>query len=430
MLKRKLSKSKKLFDRASLLIPRAAQTLSKTPDQFVIGVSPYSLTKGKGAYVWDVDGNKYLDFTCSLGGVVLGYGQTEVEKAVLSQREKGGIFGLPGDLEVELATELKKLMPFCEMSRFGLNGSDATAAAIRVARAYTGRDHIAKCGYHGWHDWTIATNKLRSRGVPEAVKKMTHEFLYNDISSLEKIFKEYPDQIAAVIMEPVDAEMPQKEFLSKVGELAKRNGAVFVFDELITGFRLAKGGAAEYFGIEPDLVCYGKAISNGEPLSVLAGRRQIMSILDEVFVSFTYAGFLPSLAAALATIKFMRSHDVSKRLWSNGQLIMDGYNNLAKKYFLPTKAIGHACHPVFSFKDEKGEDNLALKTLFLQETVKRGLLTNCKIFTSYAHRPQEIHQALKIIEEAFGVMAKAMRSGDITNYLEGPVVRARYIRPN
>jgi glutamate-1-semialdehyde 2,1-aminomutase len=249
MSKRKLNKSKKLLAKAEILIPRAAQTLSKAPDQFVSGVSPYALARGRGAYVWDVDGNEYLDLTCSLGGVVLGYGQKEIERAVLRQRKKGTIFGLPGNLEVELAIELKKLMPFCEMLRFGLNGSDVTAAAIRVSRAYTGRDHIAKCGYHGWHDWTIATNKMRSRGVPVAVKKLTHEFFYNNLASLEKIFRDYPNQIAAVIMEPVDAEMPRNNFLLEVKKMAKRHGAVFIFDELINGFRLAKGGAAEYFRV-------------------------------------------------------------------------------------------------------------------------------------------------------------------------------------
>lgn len=427
-MKRKLIKSTQLFNQASNLIPRAAQTLSKAPDQFVQGVSPYALARGEGAYVWDVDGNKYLDLTCSLGGIVLGYKYPAIEKSVSRQRRAGTIFGLPGKLEVELALELKKNMPFCEMSRFGLNGSDVTAAAVRVSRAYTGRDHIVKCGYHGWHDWTISTNKMRNRGVPEAVKNLTHEFYYNDLPSLEKIFKEFPNQIAAVIMEPIDAFMPDKDFLSNVKKITKKNGAVFVFDELVTGFRLSKGGAAEYFGVEPDLVCYGKAISNGEPLSVLAGRQDIMKTFDDVFVSFTYAGFLPSIAAALTTIKFMSRHDVSQRLWSNGKLIMDGYNQLALKYNLPTKAVGYACHPVFSFKNDDGNDNLELKTLFLQETIKRGLLTNCKVFTSYAHNQKDIKKALQIIEESFAIMATALKEGNVADCLEGPVVRARYVR--
>ncbi|HEU0050943.1 MAG TPA: aminotransferase class III-fold pyridoxal phosphate-dependent enzyme, partial [Patescibacteria group bacterium] len=187
-MSRTLSRSADLYSRAKQCIPRAAQTLSKAPDQFVAGVSPYAIERGNGARVWDVDGNEYLDFTCSLGAIVLGYGFPAVEEAVRKQREKGTIFGLPGNLEIDVAERIHKLIPFAEMCRFGLNGSDVTTAAIRLARAYTGRDHVAKCGYHGWPDWTIATNALRNKGVPKAVIDLTHEFKFNEVASLEKIF--------------------------------------------------------------------------------------------------------------------------------------------------------------------------------------------------------------------------------------------------
>lgn len=422
------NKSKALFERAKKVIPRASQTLSKAPDQFVYGVSPYAIKRGAGCKVWDVDGNEYLDLTASLGPSILGHRHPVVEEAVRKQRESGTIFGLPGDLEVELAERLCEMIPFIEMVRFGMNGADVTTAAVRVARAYTERDHVAKCGYHGWPDWTIATNQMRNRGVPQATRDLTHEFSYNNLPSLERIFQDHPNQIAAVIMEPLDAEMPKPGFLEGVKELAHRNGAVFIFDELITGFRIALGGAAEYFKVEPDLVCYGKAVSGGEPMSVLGGKKEIMSVLDDVFFSFTYAGFLPSIAAALATLDFMKKNDVQSKIWKTGNMLLNGYQSLANKYKVPTKAIGWGPHPVFSFKDEKGNDNLALKSLFLQETAKAGILTNCKNFTSYAHEESDIRWALEKFEGIFKTMADAIAKNKVEALLEGPLVRARYVR--
>ncbi len=424
---RKTDKSKELLAQAEKVIPRAAQTLSKAPDQFVRGVSPYAIARGRGCRVWDVDGNEYVDLASSLGASVLGYRHPVIEKAVADQRQRGTIFSLPGDLEVELAEKISKFVPFVEMVRFGLNGSDVTTAAIRVARAYTGRDHVAKCGYHGWADWTIATNPLRSRGVPQAVKDLTHEFGYNNLSSLEKIFAEYPGQVAAVILEPTGSALPAAGFLEGVKELAHKNGAVLVFDELVTGFRLAMGGAAEYFKIEPDLVCYGKAISNGEPLSVLGGKREIMDVLSatDVFFSFTYAGYLPSIAAALATLDFMVGNNVQKKLWETGQIILDGYARLASSFGVPTKASGIAPHPLFIFKDEAGNDNLPLKSLFIQETAKAGILTNCSNLMNYSHEHDDVSEVLKRLEKVFEVMGKAVKTNRVLETLEGPMIKPR-----
>jgi len=426
-MKRKTVNSKKLLDRAEKVIPRASQTLSKAPDQFVRGVSPYAIKKARGCYVWDVDGNKYLDLASSLGAIVLGYQHSVVEKAVREQRRRGTIFTLPGNLELELAEKLVKLLPHVEMVRFGLNGSDVTTAAIRAARAYTGRDHIAKCGYHGWPDWTIATHPLRNKGIPEAVKKLTHEFKYNDLDSLEKIFQDYSNRIAVVILEPVSAVLPNKGFLERVKFLATKHGAVLVFDELVTGFRLALGGAVEYFGVRPDLVCYGKAISNGEPLSVLGGKREIMEVLSasEVFFSFTYAGYLPSLAAALAVIDFMKKNKVQKRLWEMGELLIKNYNVLAERYAIPTKATGLGPHPIFVFKDKQGNDNLALKSLFIQETAKAGILTNCSNLMNYAHTTSHIEQISSRLEGIFSAMSGVLKKGGVEGALEGPMIKPR-----
>jgi len=426
---RNLPRSAELLQRAKRVIPRAAQTLSKAPDQFVQGVSPYAIERASGCRVWDVDGNEYLDLTCSLGAISLGYGHPVVEEAIRTQRSNGTIFGLPAEPEIVLSEKIREIIPFAEMSRFGLNGSDVTTAAIRLARAYTGRDHVAKCGYHGWPDWTIATNKLRSKGVPEATKALTHEFFTNKLESLEKIFSEYPNQVAAVILEAIEISLPEPGFLEGVRELATKNGAVLVFDELVTGFRVALGGAAAYRKVTPDLVCYGKAISNGEPLSVLAGKQEIMSMLNEVFFSFTYGGYLPSVAAANATLDFMKQHDVQGKLWELGNRLFQGLQEAVAKHQLPITVQGYGVHPILSFKDAQGVDNLELKTLFLQETAKAGLLTNAKFFVNYSHEMSDIEMALDRLTAIFAMMADAVSQNSVAALLEGPVVAARYVRP-
>lgn len=425
--KRILENNKRLLARAEKMIPRASQTLSKAPDQFVRGVSPYAIKKAKGCFSFDVDGNKYIDLASSLGAIILGYQHPVVEKAVAAQRKLGTIFSLPGDIEVELAEVLTKTLPFIEMVRFGLNGSDVTTAAIRVARAYTGRDHVAKCGYHGWADWSISTHPLRSGGIPQVVKDLTHEFGYNNIESLKKIFLEHPNQIAAVILEPYNTTLPQDDFLQKVKDLTHQNGAILIFDELVTGFRLAFGGAAQYFNVEPDLVCYGKAISNGEPLSVLAGRKKIMQVLDanNIFFSFTYGGYLPSIRAALAVLDFMRKKDVQKQLWRSGELLSREYNTLALRYNIPTKSMGIGPMPHFLFKDAEGNDNLPLKSLFLQECAKEGILTNCSIALNYSLTEPIIKEVLNRIERVFKILRAAIANDTVVAQLEGPMTRPR-----
>lgn len=425
---RTLKRSGEILERAQSVIPRAAQTLSKAPDQFVRGVSPFAIERGSGCTVWDADGNEYIDTTCSLGAISLGYGHTVVEYAVRKQREKGTIFGLPNELEVALAERIRSWIPFAEMSRYGLNGSDVTAAAIRVARAYTGRDHVAKCGYHGWQDWTIATNAMRSKGVPQAVKDLTHEFSYNRLDTLEAIFSNYPGQVAAVIMEPMDAVEPHPGFLEGVRDIATKHGAILIFDELVSGFRFARGGAAEYFGVQPDLACYGKAISNGEPLSVLVGRKEIMSSLNEVFFSFTYAGYLPSVAAALAVMDFMEKNDVCGHIWKVGARLKNGMRELAELEKLPISVQGSDPHPILSFKNSDGVDNLELKTYFLQETAKAGILTNAKHFVSYSHEMSDIEKILEKYDVVFKQMSDALAKDDVASRLEGPTVAARYVR--
>src|SRR2546425_4893353 len=297
----RFEKSMAWLRRAEALIPGASQTFSKGPNQFVRGASPLFLERGEGARVWDVDGNEYLDFTMALCAVSLGYADPDVNAAVARQLERGVLFTLAHPLEAEVAEQLCRLIPCAEMVRFGKNGSDVTSGAVRLARAFTGRDVIAACGYHGWQDWYVGTT-TRSLGVPKSVRALTRTFTYNRIETLEQLFDEHPGQVAAVIMEPVGIEAPRPQFLESVRELCTRHGTLLIFDEIVTGFRLAPGGAQEHFAVLPDLACFGKGMSNGFPLSALVGRRQIMALLEEVFFSFTAGGGAGALAARLSPI--------------------------------------------------------------------------------------------------------------------------------
>ncbi|MBW1735929.1 MAG: aminotransferase class III-fold pyridoxal phosphate-dependent enzyme, partial [Deltaproteobacteria bacterium] len=251
-------KSKEFLTRAEKVIPLASQTFSKSHIQYP-EASPYFLVRGKGSRVWDVDGNEYIDFVNGLLPVILGYCDPDVDKAVMEQMKKGVTFSLASPLECELAEMLVDLIPCAEMVRFGKSGSDATAGAVRVARAYTGRERVAVCGYHGWQDWYIGST-VRNKGVPECVRRLTHSFTYNDLSSLERLFDQYPGEIAVVILEPMNVEDPAPRFLEGVKEVTHKHGAILVFDEIITGFRYALGGAQELFGVVPDLAAVGKSM--------------------------------------------------------------------------------------------------------------------------------------------------------------------------
>src|SRR3989344_6281565 len=279
-----LKKSHELFKKVIKVIQLASQTFSKSYLQFIKGQAPLFADRAKGAHIWDVDGNEYTDMISSLLPVVLGYQYPAIDKAIRDQLKKGIIFSLSSPLEYELAQLLIKHIPCAEMIRFGKNGSDVTTGAIRVARAYTGRDYVAVCGYHGWHDWYIGST-ARDLGVPKSTKDLTLKFSYNDIESLKKLFKKYPGKIAAVIMEPMNYVEPDKGFLEEVKRITHKGGALLIFDEVICGFRYSLGGAQKYFKVTPDLSCFGKAMANGMPISALVGKKKYMKTVEKIFYS-------------------------------------------------------------------------------------------------------------------------------------------------
>lgn len=401
--------SELLLERALKSIPLGTQTFSKSKTQYPYGVSPYFIKKGKGSHVWDVDNNEYIDFINGLASVTLGYNDPDVNAAVLEQLDNGVTFSLPHPLEFIVAEKIIEMVPCAEMVRFGKNGSDATAGAIRLARAYTHRDHVAVCGYHGWQDWYIGAT-ARNLGVPESTRRLTHTFTYNDIESLSVIFKQWPDKVAAVIMEPMNSTEPKDDFLLMVEELTHQNGALFIFDETITGFRYANGGAQEFFGITPDLATFGKGMSNGYPLSAVAGKADIMQLMEEIFFSFTFGGETLSLAAANATMTKLQQEPVLETMKNQGLKIIQGVEKLLAENKLRDviSITGHPSWSFLNFNDIAPYTLWEIKTLFLQEMFARGVLILGTHNMNYCHSDEDIAILLNAYSEVFTIIRKAI----------------------
>ena len=404
-----IARSDELWARGAAVIPAGTQTLSKGPSQFVRGFAPKYLVRGSGSHVWDVDGNEYIDYPMGLGPVTLGHGHPEVVAAVTRQLENGTTFSMMHPLEVELAERIVALVPCAERVRFGKNGSDATSACIRASRAKTGRKHIARCGYHGWQDWSIDRSYgVRAKGVPEDVLRLTIPFAYNDLSALERTLQEH--ECAAVIMEPVAATPPNDGYLAGVRTLASQYGAVLVFDEVITGFRYARGGAQEYFGVVPDLASMGKGVANGLPLSLVVGKREYMDPFEEIFFSFTFGGETAALAAAMATLDVMEREDYWSHVWRQGGKLQDAYRDLAKLFRLEGVLDCGGMPPwtVVLFQDAGGFSSLQIKTLFQQEMIRHGILFSGSQFISLAHTDEDIERTIAAYAEAMRVLRFAL----------------------
>jgi glutamate-1-semialdehyde-2,1-aminomutase len=414
-----ISKDHDLLERARRVLPGITQTYSKAPDQQVEGVYPVFLERGSGCRVWDIDGNVYIDYPCALGPVILGYADPGVDAAVIERVRNGPAFSLGHRLEVEVAEMLVEMVPGAEMVRFLKTGSEATTAAVRLARAATGREHVAMCGYHGWHDWAIG-HTTRNAGVPVALRALTHQWTYNDIESLQAVFDAHPGEVAAVIMEPVGVESPLPGFLESVLSLAHEHGALLVFDEVITGFRLAPGGAQEYFGVTPDLAAFGKALANGYPLAAVAGRATVMEqIASTTFISSTFGGDTVALGASLATLQRIRAGGVIEHLWRQGGRLTEGFNALASEHEVPARMIGLAPRRVIVFETADGADANALKGLVWQECLDRGVLLGNANFVSLAHDDAAVDATLEAFDAALSVAGAALRHGEVSTRLRG-----------
>ena len=418
MTKNRYKSSEKLLDKALKLIPLGSQTFSKSITQLPFGVSPYFVKNAKGGYFWDVDDNQYLDFSNALASVTLGYCDADVDLAVRKQMELGVTFSLPHSLEIDVAKMLVNSIPCAEQVRFAKNGTDATSGAIRVARAYTGKERIAVCGYHGWQDWYIGST-TKNLGVPNCVQDLTHSFKYNDINSLEKILKEHPGEFAAIIMEPMSGEYPKDNFLAKVKEMARNSDALLIFDETVTGFRVSNGGAQELFGVTPDLATFGKGLANSYPLSALVGREKYMSIMSDIFFSGTFGGETLSLAAAKAVLDKIKREGVLSHLNNLGLYLHKELDQLLEELDVQD-FIGYTGHPSWSFLIFKDNDNATsweLKTFFMQEMFKRGVFTIGAQTLSYAHTKKDIDKLLYSYKEVFSIMKNYVRDGVLQDKL-------------
>ena len=420
-----ISKSNALFERSKGLIPSGTQTLAKGPGQYINGVAPKYLSRGKGSHVWDVDGNEYIDFNMAIGPVSLGYCYPAVDQAVMEQLKDGITFSMMHPLEVETAELIRDVVPNAEMVRYSKTGADVTSAAVRLARAFTGRKKVLCCGYHGWHDWYIGVTD-RNRGIPAEILDLSFTFNYNDIQS---VVDSIDDQTACVILEPVVFEAPRENFLHRLREVCNENGSLLIFDEMWTGFRLALGGAQEYFGVHADMATFSKAIANGMPLSVLTGRREVMELADrEVFFYTTFGGEALSLAAAKATINEMRDRRVPEYLARQGSKLREGYNRMAKELSMGyTGCTGFDCRSLVTFSAEAGNP-LEIKSFMQQELFKRGILWSGFHNISFSHTDKDVDYTLSAYAEVLPAVREAVSTGSVRERLHGKPVEPVFRR--
>jgi len=423
-----ISHSDELYARATKIMHPVSQTLAKGPGQYVKGVAPKYLKRAKDAHVWDVDGNEYIDYNMGIGPISLGYCYDKVDQAIIAQLKDGITFSLIHEMEVQLAELVHSIIPNAESIRISKTGADVCSAAVRVARAFTGRKKVLCCGYHGWHDWYISVTS-RNMGIPEETRELTNTFDYNNI---ESVVESIDSDTACVILEPFVFEAPKDNFLQKLQQVCKENGTLLIFDEMWSGFRIALGGAQEYFGITPDLAVYSKAFANGMPISLLTGRKDVMQLFEkDVFFFTTFGGEALSMAAAIATITEMKEKNVQKELDRKGKILKDGYNKLAEELGISTytKCSGYNCRTIITF-DASAGDPLLLKSLVQQEMIKRGILWGGFHNMCFSHTEEDINYTLKAYADVLPILKKAVEENKVKELLKGEPVEAVFRKVN
>lgn len=434
----KTKKGIKLWNKAKKLIPGGTQLFSKRSEMFLPELWPSYFKKAKGVEIWDLDGNKFIDMSyMGIGACILGYTHQDVNKAVKKVIERGSMSTLNSPEEVELAKLLLKLHPWTKQVRYARTGGEAIAIAVRIARAYTKKDKVVFCGYHGWHDWYLSANLadkknldgqllpgLEPLGVPRCLKGTAIPFNYNKIEELEKITKK--NDIGAIIMEPRREHEPAKNFLKNVRKIANKIGAVLIFDEITSGFRMNVGGIHMLYNVYPDIAVLGKAMSNGYPMAAVIGRKKIMDFAQKTFISSTYWTERVGPAAAVATIKKLKKFNIPNYLCKIGNLIGEGWQVLARKHKLKIEIMN--IPSLITFKFNYGKDSQAIHTLFTQEMLKRGYLASKSVYVSYAHKEKIIKEYLREVDEVFGAVKKAIEKKQIYKLLRGPVAHKGFSR--
>jgi glutamate-1-semialdehyde aminotransferase len=435
-------KGQKLWKKAIQLIPGGNQLLSKRAEMLLPNQWPAYFSKAKGPYIWDLDGNKYLDMSImGIGACPLGYADPDVDLAVKKTISKGTMATWNTPDEVELAETLLSIHPWANMVRYARTGGETMAIAARIARAYTGKDIIAFCGYHGWSDWYLATNLkdpnglndqllsgLEPKGVPEGLRGTILPFHYNRIEELEAIVKDTKGKLAAIIMEPIHGEEPEDDFLKKVRAIATKEKAVLVFDEISIGFKETLGGAHLLYKVNPDMAVFSKGMSNGYPMAAIIGTKDVMEAAQSTFISSTYWTESIGPAAALATIKKMKRLNVAKHLITIGTKANEGLKAAAVKHGIKVTIGGTATMGFFSF--DYGKDSNAVRTLFTQEMLKRGVLASSRFYPSYAHTEKHLKVYFKVLDEVFALLAHSLQKGSVLADLDGPVAHSGFQRLN
>lgn len=421
-------KSEALLMREVKVSPLASQTFSKSYRYFCRGMAPNYMDRGEGCYVYDVDGNKFIDYMCALGPITVGYNDSFVNEAVIKQVSRFASGSLQSELEVELAEKLCEIIPCAEMVRFVKNGGDATTAAVRLARAYTGRDIVLMSGYHGMHDWSIGASE-NHKGVPEAVRKLTINFKYNDLEDLENKLK--ANETAAVILEPIQSNGPKEGYLKAVKELTHKYGAVLVFDEVVSGFRYALGGASEMYHVIPDLAAFGKGMANGYAISAVAGKKELLEQIEQgVFVSTTFGGDSISMAASLATIKILEQPGFYDRMTKVGVILKNGIAELITKYNLQDtlSVSGLPVHAGVAFEGHGSLSYLDIQSIYSQTMIQNGILVFAIYNLNGSHTVKEAEQYLDATDKAFSLIRRAIDKDSTEGILMGGKVNPVFKR--
>jgi glutamate-1-semialdehyde aminotransferase len=433
--------SQELYKKARKVIPGGTQLLSKRPEMLLPDLWPAYYEKACGCDVWDLDDKRYIDMSyMGVGSCILGYADPDVNAAVKDAIDKGSMSTLNCPEELELAELLCTLHPWAEMVRYARGGGEALSIAVRIARAFTGKDIVLFCGYHGWHDWYLSANLaddkaldghliagLSPKGVPRGLAGTSKPFVYNDTQGFLSLIKEHKDKIAAVVLEPIRHQKPKPEFLETIRKVTRDLGIVMIFDEVSAGWRVNVGGAHLKYGIDPDMAVFAKGISNGFPMAAIIGRKNPMQIAEETFISSTYWTDRVGLVAALATIKKMREHNVPAHLIDMGTRVQQGWKKLADQHRLNISVSGDEMASLghFSFNYENA---LAMKTLFTQFMLEKGYLATNAYYASYAHTPEKIADYLKVAGDCFRFLSKAVEEDRVESQLKGPVCHAGFQR--
>ncbi|MDB6059949.1 MAG: glutamate-semialdehyde -aminomutase [Verrucomicrobiaceae bacterium] len=426
-------------ERLLKVIPGGAHTYSRGFDQYPSN-APQILLRGKGAYVFDADDRKYLDYGMALRAVNIGYAEDEIDNAAIEQIKNGNNLTRPSMIELEAAELLVDLIDSVDMVKFTKNGSTSVSAAVKLARAYTGRELVARCAEHSffsYDDWFIGSTPV-TRGIPLETLDKTKLFHYNDIASLENLIAQHPNQFSCVVLEPAANEIPRDNFLQQVQTLCRKHGIVFILDEMITGFRWHMKGAQHVYGVTPDLCTFGKAMANGFSVSCVAGRREIMELgsieidgRERVFLlSTTHGAEMSGLGAFVASMNFMRTHNVVEHLWSYGSKLIAMMERQARAHDIghSFKVGGASCSPFYLTLDDAGANSLPLRTLFAQEMIRHGVLMPW-IALCYRHGPAELETTERAVEQSFAIYRRALDEG-VDKFLVGPAIKPVFRKHN